>query len=190
MVIVCDSCYWITVKFKGKSFQAGVHVMWLYSSLNTSKKLSLTCWTSQQILGNWGEDRIVTLLNVCMEISRHLITLTSPRPWLFMWTHILYASSNNLSSSASWLLRSPSFCCSSKSSSPSLRCWIIETDWSSCSRLCVRVERDRGERKRQKRGRYGGQTHPCLKRGFCREPQAGCQVCHWCSSGRFLTLWD
>lgn len=72
---------------------------------------------------------------------------------------------------------------------PSLQCWIIETDWSSCSQLCVRVERDRRERRRQKRGRYGGQAHPCLKRGFCREPQAGCQVCRPCTSGRFLSLW-
>lgn len=60
---------------------------------------------------------------------------------------------------------------------PSLRHWIIETDWSSCSQLCVRVEREKDEKERdKKRGRYGGQTHPCLKGGFCREPQAGCQV--------------
>ena len=87
-------------------------------------------------------------------------------------------------------LTSPSFA-APHSPHPSLRCWIIETDWSSCSQLCVRVERDGRKGERQKRGeRYGGQTHPCLKRGFCRGPRAGCQVCCWCTLGRFLTLWE
>lgn len=63
---------------------------------------------------------------------------------------------------------------SSQSPHPSLRCWIIETDWSSCSQLCVRVKREtEEERERGKEGWWAGSS--MFKDGGF----VGCQVCWW-----------
>lgn len=159
---------------------------------SSSERMS---WTHQLWLAGpvWAEvgPNCETRVHVCMKISRRHVT-----PHLLfchLWSHLLYSfplcvAFTPLFSICLPTLTSPSTA-APQSLHPSLQCWIIETDWSSCSQLCVRVERDRRERRRQKRGRYGGQAHPCLKRGFCREPQAGCQVCRPCTSGRFLSLW-
>lgn len=159
---------------------------------SSSERMS---WTHQLWLAGlvWAEvgPNCETRVHVCMKISRRHVT-----PHLLfchLWSHLLYSfplcvAFTPLFSICLPTLTSPSTA-APQSLHPSLQCWIIETDWSSCSQLCVRVERDRRERRRQKTGRYGGQAHPCLKRGFCREPQAGCQVCRPCTSGRFLSLW-
>lgn len=70
----------------------------------------------------------------------------------------------------------------SQSPHPSLQCWIIETDSSSCSQLCVRVERDRKERNKETVGRL---IHVLIE-GFVK----GLRHDVRCTSGIFPTLWE
>lgn len=164
---------------------------WLYSSqwmgCTHQHMLTLTPWTSQQVGGSEMGQKCQTHTYVSVKISRHL----TPH-FALLWNHILYSFLRALlfsclSSSVSSNSRFPSFCCSS-SLAPVLNYWDRLKQLLSALRQSW--ERQKRKEKRQKRGRYGGQTHPCLKMGFCREPQAGCQVCRSCKSGRFLTLWE
>lgn len=156
--------------------------------------LSLTGWTSQQIRElEW--DRVVRLMyvwvNICQQASHYLLKsqllslYCEPKFFILSLCIALLMSFficlPTLTSHLLLLL---------KVLIPRFSVELLRQTEAAALSFASELRETGEERKRQKRGRYGGQTHPCLKRGFCREPQAGCQVCRWCTSGSFLTLWE
>ena len=177
--------------------------LWLYSSqwmgCTHQHMLTLTPWTSQQVgVGSEMGQKCQTHMYVFVKMSRRLITLSSPPTPSFcsvVKPYSLFSHHASLSSHVFLHLspnsRFPSFCCSSSlRSSVELLRQTETAALSFASELRETEEKEKRQKRERERGGSGGQTHPCLKTGFCREPRAGCQVCRSCTSGRFLTLWD
>lgn len=192
-----SSCYTTAEQPGGKRLHAGVCLWLLFltvAGFEQQQMLTYCLAGPVRRLGYWSGTELSDFC-VCFREDQQapyyfkllpsLCCDVNPYSLFLLWAPFFEC----LSSSDS-LLTLPIFCCSSKSSSLA----SLLNYWDRLKQLLSALRQSWGRQKRKKetkkKGRYGGQIHPCLKRGFCREPRAGCQVCRWCTAGTFLTLWE